>query len=275
MTYAHMGPNGGKMNRANARPVSNVPYGQPRRAGYDSPRRVNSSAAGGRRRTPTPGGASRKYSARRQFGGESEFGAKSRNGEDRYSEYLRRQREYLKRVERERQIRELKLCRKQVKAELKRDKQAARARAKRERKAAERERERREIKIRRARLPFSFVAMLAAATILIMAVVYSYSQVSEATTKLSNVEDRLAELDSEASRLNHDLSVKNDAEVIAKRATEDLMMVRESSIDKKYISLASDDRVVLEDDGEEEPRKGNPLLSAFSAVFGDLMDHIS
>ena len=190
-------------------------------------------------------------------------------------EYMRARREYERRTEYERRLREMKLYEKRVKAELKQEKQAEKAREKREKKKREREFIRSEIKVKRAKLPFSFVVMLAAATVMIMAVVFSFSQVSETTARLSEVQDRLVELDAEEERLNHDLAMKNDVSVIEKRATEELMMVRESSLDKKYISLASEDRVVLDNDGDgADEKNGGTLLSAFMAVFGNLMDYI-
>lgn len=184
-------------------------------------------------------------------------------------------REHERRAAYARRLEEIKRYEKQVKEERKRARRSAKIREKNEQIARDRELKRREIKVIRDKLPLSFVAMVAAATVMIMAVVFSFSQISETTAERSEIQSKIDALDAEKEQLSHDLTLKNDISVIEQKATKELMMVRESSLDKKYISLAAEDKVVLENnDKSSDDKAAGSALSAFSAIFGDIMDYI-
>ncbi len=78
-----------------------------------------------------------------------------------------------------------------------------------------------------------------------------------------------------AYNLKLQLEEKNDLTMIEKIATEEYNMVKEGSVQKKYISLAEGDRVVL-DNVETEEKGGfmNGMMSSAASMFDDLLDYI-
>lgn len=132
----------------------------------------------------------------------------------------------------------------------------------------------REIKAERRRISLPFIVALMIAFALLMGVVYSFSEVASASSQLSGAKSELSLLKEEEDKLSLKLEEKNDLSLIEKRATEELMMVSENSVQKKYISVSIGDRVVLdEDEIEESTGFFGSLMSSVSTAVDGLLDY--
>lgn len=182
-----------------------------------------------------------------------------------------------RRAEYERRLSELNAYEKQLKKERADARKIERAKHKESRKRIEAEKLKKEIKIEKKKIPISFIALLSAATIMIMGIIFCFSEIYNSTTTLSEMKDTLAEIESESDSLKLKLEEKNDISMIEKKATEELMMVKEDSVQKKYISLSSGDRIVLDDDESSEETDGffGTMLSSVSAAFDNLLDYFN
>lgn len=134
---------------------------------------------------------------------------------------------------------------------------------------------RNEIKVPRQKMPWQFILCVAIAFTLLMAMVFSFAQISESNRELAEIKAQISEAEVKADKLKLQLEEKNDLTMIEKIATEEYNMVKEGSVQKKYISLAEGDRVVL-DNVETEEKGGfmNGMMSSAASMFDDLLDYI-
>ena len=150
--------------------------------------------------------------------------------------------------------------------------------ARAEEKRVEREKLAKEVKVAKNRISFSFVMILLIATCMLMAVIFSFAQVSRSTGELSDAKSRLEALKAEEKELNFALEQKNDIRLVEQIATERIGMVKEGSVEKRFISMSAGDYIELEDTGSAKTEKrSNPLgtvLSSFSSVFDNIMDYV-
>ena len=232
-----------------------------------APARNASAAYGGQVRRPAAGAYSREayYDALRR-----------RQIEERIRrEEMRRAAEEERR---RRRLEYLKACEKKLKAEkaaqIKKERAASRAEAKR----IEKEKLAKEVKVAKNRISFSFVMILLIATCMVMAVIFSFAQVSKSTGELSDAKGRLEELKAEDKELTFALEQKNDIRLVEQIATEKIGMVKEGSVEKRFISMSDGDYIELENTATEDTeRRSNPLgtvLSSFSSVFDNIMDYV-
>lgn len=179
-----------------------------------------------------------------------------------------RERARAERIERDRaRIERIKAEEKAMKAEARR---ARRAEARREAEALRR----REIRVEKQKAPMGIILGIVIAFVLLLGVVYSFSQISESNAELSAMKTKIAEVEAEAAKMSLIIEEKNDIGVIEKRATEELNMVKEGSVQKKYITVSGGDRIVLENtEAEEEKGFFGSMLSSVSATFEDLLDY--
>lgn len=178
-------------------------------------------------------------------------------------------------AERERELAAIKAYEKKVKRENAEARRAARLAEKKKLKRDEAEKLKREIKVERVKLPISFIVSVAVAFIMLMGVVFSFSEVSKSSTELSDMKYELSGIEAEAEKLGVVLERKNDLRVIEDTAENDYMMVREDAVQKKYISLSSGDRIVLENKNENTEDKGffGEMLSSFASAFDGILDY--
>lgn len=178
-------------------------------------------------------------------------------------------------AERERELAAIKAYEKKVKRENAEAHRAARLAEKKKLKRDEAEMLKSEIKVERVKLPISFIVSVAVAFIMLMGVVFSFSEVSKSSTELSDMKYELSGIEAEAEKLGVVLERKNDLRVIEDTAENDYMMVREDAVQKKYISLSSGDRIVLENKNENTEDKGffGEMLSSFASAFDGILDY--
>ena len=163
---------------------------------------------------------------------------------------------------------------------LKEEKRAAKKRERAEErvkiKAAEKERAAKEVKVARTKISFSFIAVLLISALMIMAVIFSYAQVSAVSRQISEAKNTLDELKAEEEDLVFALEQKNDVRLIEKIATEKIGMVKEGAVTKRFISLSEGDSIELEVSSAPEGRSGafGSVLSAIAGFFDNIRDYV-
>lgn len=131
--------------------------------------------------------------------------------------------------------------------------------------------ERPEIEVEKKRFPLTFLLLLSFATVMIMMIILSIAQIYQTTDEISTLEYRLNTLQTTASELELKIEEKNDIRVIEQIATYRLGMVKEDSVQKKYISLSDGERIELVEDVSDENMEGGlgSMLSSIWTAFGD------
>lgn len=171
------------------------------------------------------------------------------------------------RARQERELARIKAYERQVRLEQKQ----AKAEAKREEEALRR----REIKVERRRAPMGIILGIVIAFVLLLGVVYSFSQVSESAAERSKMETHLSEIRAEAAKYKIEIEAKNNLGVIEEKAVTELNMVKEGSVQKKYITVSDGDRIVLADtESDDELQSRGGILSGLSAAFDGILDYI-
>jgi cell division protein FtsL len=119
-------------------------------------------------------------------------------------------------------------------------------------------------------MPVGYLVMLAAVTMMIVTILFSIAQIYQTTNSIANLERELSALQTTASELELAIEEKNDIRTIEQIATDQLGMVKEDSVQRKYISLSDGERIDII--GEEETISdsgfGTMLSSIASALAG-------
>jgi cell division protein FtsL len=127
-----------------------------------------------------------------------------------------------------------------------------------------------EVQVKTKHLSVGFLVTLAVVTTMIMTILFSVSQIYQTTNNIADLERKLNDLQTTAAELELAIEEKNDIRVIEQIATDQLGMVKEDSVQRKYISLSDGERIDLV--GEEETLAdgafGTMLSSLFAALAG-------
>jgi cell division protein FtsB len=121
--------------------------------------------------------------------------------------------------------------------------------------------------------PMSAV-LIVIGTMMIMSIVLSFSEIYQTTSEIARLEADLAALRDQAAELELELEEKNDIRVIERIATEDLGMVKEDAVQRKYISLSDGERIdIIADETAETDAAHGVLLSSIWSSLGSLFDY--
>ncbi len=132
-----------------------------------------------------------------------------------------------------------------------------------------------EVHVEGRRLTPMFAVVVAVGMLMIMSIVMSFSESYQTTSDIALLESTLADLKDTAAELELELEEKNDIREIERIATEELGMVKEDAVQRKYLSLSDGEHIDLIDDGtadEETPGMG-VLLSSIWSSLGNLFDY--
>lgn len=125
-----------------------------------------------------------------------------------------------------------------------------------------------EIKIKHKSFPPMFLAFLLVGTLMVMFLVLSISEVYQSTSEITKLENQLEQLQSEAEELELRLDEKNDVRKIEEIATKELGMVKEDSLQRRYVSLSDGEYIELvADENEVDESTGGVMLSS---IFSSL-----
>ena len=158
----------------------------------------------------------------------------------RYERLVREERRRAAEAERERaRLEYVRSFERRLKAERKAIRKEQRAEARAKAAAADRAAAKREVKVEKAKISLPFIAILLVSTVMIMAVIFSYAQLSSSTRQLSDAKETLSALEAEREDLAFQLEQKNDIRLVEKIATEKIGMVKEGAVTKRFISMSS------------------------------------
>jgi len=130
-----------------------------------------------------------------------------------------------------------------------------------------------EIKAERKKMPWSVLVSLAVCTMMIMLVILSIAQVYQKTQEVSGLEDEITSLKQTIDDLELKLDEKNDIRLIEQMATTELGMVKEDSLQRKYISLSDGERVDLIEDTSADSSGMGTMLSSIFSVFSNFFEY--
>lgn len=132
-----------------------------------------------------------------------------------------------------------------------------------------------EVKVQGRSFPVGYLAMLAAVTMMIMGILVSISQIYQTTGTIADLEDELVTLQAEVDKLELAIEEKNDIRVIEQIATDQLGMVKEDSVQRKYVSLSDGERIDLigEEEDIEEGALGT-MLSSLTDFFARFLESL-
>lgn len=130
-----------------------------------------------------------------------------------------------------------------------------------------------EIRVKNKALSPMFIALLLVGTVMVMFLVFSISEVYQTTNEITRLENQLEELQNEAAELRLRLEEKNDVRKIEEIATKQLGMVKEDSLQRRYISLSDGEYIELvANENESEESTGGVLLSSIFSSLGKFFE---
>lgn len=122
------------------------------------------------------------------------------------------------------------------------------------------------------RFPFKLVFLAVFGTVLFLLMIYNNVQINEKSSDVEKLKQKIVEMDDTIRKTSLDVERKNDLRIIEKRALE-LGMVKSDQLDKRYITIPSDDKVTLINDDEES--KTFHMTGLFETIKDSLLDFIN
>lgn len=132
-----------------------------------------------------------------------------------------------------------------------------------------------EVRAESRRMTPMFAVFVVVGMLMIMSIVVSFSESYQTTTDIAMLENTLANLKDTATDLELRLEEKNDIRDIERIATEELGMVNEDAVQRKYLSLSDGERIDLIEDpaADTETHGMGVLLSSFWSSLGSFFDY--
>ena len=133
-----------------------------------------------------------------------------------------------------------------------------------------------EVQVKSRGLPVGYLIMLAVVTMMIMTILFSISQIYQTTNTIDDLEKELTNLQTVAAELELAIEEKNDIRVIEQIATDQLGMVGEDSVQRKYISLSDGERIDIIGREENTVSEGTfgTMLSSIAAAFAGFLENL-
>lgn len=116
-------------------------------------------------------------------------------------------------------------------------------------------------KVKSSPFPISFIFYTFVITITLMYVIYNYSVINDISYEMTTLESKISQQLVEKEALSVALDKKNDLSYIEQVATNQLGMVKSTDIVKRYVSISSDDKVVVSHENTERAYLGVTLDS--------------
>lgn len=117
-----------------------------------------------------------------------------------------------------------------------------------------------------------FVACLFVVTIMLLALVMCFSQVYQTANEVGELEMQLETLQAEKDELQVRLDTKNDIKTIETIATTKLGMVKEDSLQRRYVSLSEGEHIDIMENEETTEATGGVMLSTLFSSIGEFFD---
>ncbi len=132
-----------------------------------------------------------------------------------------------------------------------------------------------EVQVKAKSLSLGYILMLATITVMVIMVLFSIAQVYRTSNTIADRESQLRDLRTTASKLELAIEEKNDIRVIEQIASDQLGMVKEDSVQRKYISLSDGERIDVIGEEENTVSEGifgtmlSSLVSVWERFFGN------
>ena len=108
---------------------------------------------------------------------------------------------------------------------------------------------------------------------ILMLVVYSSVQYSDAKRMYNDTRDSLAASDAEIVKLEGERDARVDLREVERIAVEELGMIQKDKADRVFVSIKGEDSLILEDKVEKETAEAS-LLSAFAERLKALWEYL-
>lgn len=130
-----------------------------------------------------------------------------------------------------------------------------------------------EIQVKNKTVSPMFIAILLLGTVMIMCLVLSISEIYQTANEIAQLENELEVLKGEADELKLKLEEKNDVRTIEEIATKKLGMVKEDSLQRRYVSLSDGEYIELvADSNENSESTGGVMLSSIFSSLGRFLE---
>lgn len=129
-----------------------------------------------------------------------------------------------------------------------------------------------EIKVKHKTVPPLLLAFIIVGTLMVMCLVLSISEIYQTTNEIAQLENQLEVLQNEADELKLRLEEKNDVRTIEEIATNELGMIKEDALQRRYVSLSDGEYIELVADGTEDESTGGVMLSSIFSSLGQFFE---
>ncbi len=119
--------------------------------------------------------------------------------------------------------------------------------------------------------PYTFILMILVVAVMFMVIIFSIAEVYTSANNKAKLENQYDALKEYAEVVELKLEEKNDVEEVERIARDELGMVGEESVQRRYISLSRGERIEVIEEIEDEATDGVVLSSIFTAL-GDFFD---
>lgn len=116
-------------------------------------------------------------------------------------------------------------------------------------------------KVKSSPFPISFIFYTFVITITLMYVIYNYSVINDISYEMTTLENEISQQLIEKEALSVALDKKNDLAYIEQVAINELGMVKSTDVVKRYVSISSDDKVVVSQENAQKAYLGVTLDS--------------
>ena len=124
-----------------------------------------------------------------------------------------------------------------------------------------------EMKAPKKRISVGFLAVVILLTFLIVILLQSISNVYQTEKRISSLKNEISDLTYEAEQAQLKLDIKNDIRVIEDLAVNKYGMVKEDSLQRRFISLSEGESIeVMEADAESEEVGGVMFSALFESI---------
>ena len=117
--------------------------------------------------------------------------------------------------------------------------------------------------------PVGFLFYALIFTLVFLFLTYNYCQINEVTQDINSMENDLAILKKEETRLQVELDSKNDLRMVEELAVGELGMVKADKLTRQYVSLSGGDKIVARA-AQQQPQSFGVLLSTVKDFFSKL-----
>ena len=126
-----------------------------------------------------------------------------------------------------------------------------------------------EHRVKKSPFPIGLITLIGICAFMLMAMLFSFSQINECTSEINSLKAEQKVLDAEAEKLEVQIAQREDIREIERIAVEEIGMVSSDMVQSKFVSVSASDRVEVMRGEEPESEEGgfSVLLSVIGEYF--------